>query len=361
MLFIVSCTSQGSAGDEFLAPLALIETDEIDLVLDKETTSNNSFYQLIDTDSMPLLAFFNPLNSAIYMYNLDNGKFKKRIDFAKEGPNGIGDRITSFNVISKDSILIHSYYKRKIFFMNWQAEAKGELKLYSETVEIAPQTSRGAGLVWDDSWFYLASGNSCLKLKDFQPASIIKVSRDGSGIEEVVSFPDSYLVQNKGYWPKKLCDVFSAYNPEKKSIIYSFPLEEKIIVVNEKGGVEEFDFGIPNFEKQKGLSPSEYPGDPFAEFKAFLGYSRFANIYYDPYRKVYLRSFYKKTPTEMLEENKLVSEKSMIAANDDFEVLGEVDFQGTENLVFGKKGLYQILFDNNVEDTLKIKRYEYGF
>ncbi len=357
----INCTSQRGPGDESLKALTLIQAEEISLVLDEETTSNNAFYQLIETDSMSLLAFFNPLNRAIYLYNLDNGELNSKISFDKEGPNGIGERITSFHLLNKDSILIHSYYRRKIFFTNWQAEVVGELKLYSETVDIAPQTSRGAGLFWDDSGFYMASGNSCLKLADFQPASIVKVNRNGRGIEEVMSFPDSYLVKNKGYWPQKLCDVFSAYNPEKRLIIYSFPLEEKLIVVDRKGSIQEFDMGIPNFEKKPSLSPSEYPGDPFAEFKAFLGYSRFANVYYDPYRKIYLRSFYKETPDELLEENKLVSEKRTIVANEDFEILGEIDFQGTENLVFGEDGLFQILFDTSVEDTLKVRRYEYGF
>jgi hypothetical protein len=344
-----------------LKKLALKESEEFAIVLDKETTSNNPYYQLLETDSMTLLTFFNPLNHQLYFYDLDRGLFKQAIRFEKNGPNGVGERVTSYNIVNRDSIILHSYNRRKLLYANWKGQLMGDLTLFNDQLEIAPQTYMGAGPTRMDDWFYFYSGNSCMKREEFQPASIVRFTIDGKVAEEVMDFPDSYLVPDKGYWPRKLCNVFSTYNPGNQTVIYSYPLHSKVISVSSSGTIQEYEMSLPDFIEQESLSPSEYPGDPFAEFKAFLRYSRFANVYYDPYRNVYLRSFYRATSPGLLEQNKLISEKLMVVANDKFEILGELDFKGTENILFGKKGLYQVLYDTKSEDTLRIKRYEYAF
>lgn len=344
-----------------LDKLELKLTDNFFLPLDSVTTSNNLFYQVLETDSSTYLTFLNPLVNALYTYDLKRRSIVRVLPIAKEGPNGLGHRVTSFQIISADSILFHSYYRRSLYLTNGQGVVQKTYPLHGDTLEYYPESRAGAGFIRYGSKVFINSGMGCSTTTPELFKTQLIIGLHDSLFNEFLPLPISYKTKRNTFWPKKYCQLYSSFDPDSKRIIYGFAGDENLYFYNMEDDIVQVPMGTGYLGNQKAIPLSRFPGDPMGEFKAFLTYNRFGRVHFDPYRNLILRTFYYRTSDELLAENILRSRASLIVANKQMEILGEAELKGSDEIFFTREGMHQVLFNSGREDSLEIQVYEVVF
>lgn len=357
-LAIVGCVNTDA--EALLNPIDL-ELKEHFLPLDSVTTSNNEFYQVLETDSGTYFTFLNPLVLAIYTYDLDKRELVKTIPLEKDGPNGLGEKVMSYQIISKDSIILHSYYKRSLILINEHGQVLKKYPLYTDSIDHFPRTGDGAGIQKIGHQLFLNSGMGCSTEEPENFSTQIAIDLNDSTITEILPLSSSYRAKKNNFWPRKYCDLFSTYTDSLKGLVYSFAGDESIYYYDTNDTLTSVPFGKGKLGNQRPIPFGKFPKDAMSEFVTFLSYNRFGRIHYDRYRQLLIRSFHNRTPNELIEENILRTESALIVANEKMEVLGEAQLSGDHELFFTQEGLHQVLFNSNREDSLEIRLYEYNF
>lgn len=359
LVFIYSCDDNKISRPE-LSKLELNEVGKVFLPLDSQTTAINEFYQVLETDSMILFTFFNALNYNLYFYNFNEKTFLKKIPFKKEGPNGIGTYITSYQIVSNEQVIFHTYYERKLSFCNMTGEVIKSFRLHNERNNFYALTNQYASFFIEDNLVTMPSGISCNRIDGVHPLNMMQFDLEDSSINAFLDFPSSYDKSDNKFWPESLCDIYLSRGKDA-NILVSFPLSDSVISINDDKVTSKHYFGAPNFESDKAIRRSRATGDPMEEIKLTLGYKRYSIIHYDPYKKIHLRSFLDQTDQELLDQNILRLNQSLLVADENLNPIGEMTFQGSDNLFFTKDGMYQIIYSVDIEDSLEVRHYEYGF
>ena len=361
-LFGVMSSSDESAPERVkLKALALKQVDSFFLPLDSVTTSNNEFYQYLETDSGAYLTFLNPLVNSLYFYNLDQRALVKKVPLAKRGPNGMGSLLSSYEIISPDTILFHSRNQRRLYVTNGQGKVLKRYPLYKEGLDVYPSSRRGAGIKKIGNKVYLNNDLGCST--DNARLSMMQMSLDltDGSLNEFLSLPEAYETEKKTYWPRKLCHLYSTFDANTNQMVYSFPGNEEVVKYDLDQSYESLTTGSGYLGNPKAIHISRFPADPMSEFKSFLGYNRYGRIHVDPYNELFLRSYYYKTPQEQLDQNILRTKSSLIIFDKENNMLGEAELIGAHELFFTKAGMHQVLFNSNIEDSLEIRVFDYNF
>ena len=349
-LGIFSCANKES--DEKLEETLVFDLNrQIRLPLDSVSTSSNNYYQLVEVNSKSRLYFFNKLNYRIYCYDLDSEALLKTWLFEKEGPNGLGSRVTSFKLLTDSTIIFHSYYRRELIFSKISGDVIQRVPLQNQNLAFSPITSQNQPFIYRDEEFLVYSGRTSNREKLEDEWFILRYkTRDSSISDTGIRLPDFYQTSSNEYFPADLSEPTLTFNSNRKTSLISFPLSDSVIVLNKNGdysmqylGTNYHDLGDP---LRKGS-----PKNPMEQIKDVMRFSRYGSIHFDPYRHIYLRTYMSKTSDELLDANRLVVKQKIVIA----------DFKGTDQLLFSKNGMYQVLFDNSQEDDLIINVFEYGF
>lgn len=365
LLFLVFASCASDRNERVSLPkLKIEEIRSIKLPLDAETTNSNPYYQYIETDSMPLLALFNRLNYSVYLFDLRSERQVAKYAFEENGPDGLGSRVTFFQIASKDSVFFHSYYNRKIYVNKLSGQRVHSYKLYSENSELYPESGAGFPVTVLPDRLVVGSGLPCNWQGDEwgRKDAVTVVNRTNDSVS--FNFEQSASYTNKGggvYWPHQLCALYSAYNSESGQFVYSSPLENEVKLTDHKGEVVSVDFSSHEFHYEGAVKKANLSNDPMTQLRQWLGYSRYGSIHYDPFRKLYLRAFYPEIPDEKLEQDDLRVSRKMLIANEAVELLGEADFSGNDDIFFTSEGINQVIFDSSNEDVLEVKVYKYVF
>ena len=360
VFYVLSCDSEIQKVEQ--PSLNLIHTKDVYLKLDNETSSYNSFYQLLDYDSLTLLAFFNRLNFNLYIYDLSNGELRQKMKFEEKGPNGLGERVTSFNILEYDSVMFHSYYRSELIVSNFSGEVESRFKMRNDDLDFVPVSSHNKPFLGLESNIYVYSGKTSNDLDFSNTPILLRYNIKNKKSEDTgVRLPDFYKTRASEFIPGDLSEPSLTSNQEGGILLLSFPLDDSVKVISANGEVKSVFFGINSHELESPLKKDNGARDPLGKLKDLLTFSRYGAVKYDPYRKIYLRTYVDKTPQHLLDQDILKGDQKIVFADSSLNVIGVADFIGTEDLHFSKEGMLQVIYNNNQEDSLQIKVFSYDW
>lgn len=361
LLSSISCTRKNEAPQRDLKNIEMELVREFYLPLDNETTTNNPYYQYIDSDSASMLVFFNPLNYHLYFYDLISRELITKLPFEKKGPNAIGDRVTYFNVINRDSILFHSYYSRSLFLNRWSGERIAQHKMFSDNLDVYPESGVGNPVLKIGDSYFLTTGNSCNTTSQDRKSTILTYNEKELSLEASAEYSEAYQLGKSEFWPNQLCTIYKTEHPNGKSLIYSYKLDNHITITDLNTNVQQVEFSHPNFKLKSPLSPATRPSDAMSEFKVSLSYPQYGPILYDKYRNSFIRFFYDETPKNELDQNLLKAYQSLIISDAEFNLKAQANFTGATTVFFNEEGMNQVVYNSKIEDSLKVKVYRYEY
>lgn len=243
-------------------------------------------------------AILNRKGNSIKIYDLNSGNLTDSIQFTPDGPEGVG-RIYEFYIHNEDSIFLNAKYSYKIHIVNKNGKRINDFLLIPEDVAFDAggipenhQTALAESFIFNqgnivDGYLYLSSRpDRDLMKPDFYDSKElgIKINLKNGKNEYLMGYPESH----KGnIWGVRFSTMFSTYNEDERTFIYSFPIDEYIYTTSDHKSFEKHLFNSLDFPKVRPMSKTSK--DPSAYLKYTDLNSSYANIIHDPYKKLYYR------------------------------------------------------------------------
>lgn len=362
VVVLYSCSNSEEGNSEVVMELGLQETKEF--MLDGETPQYNSDYQFFENSEGRYVSFLNSRNNSIYIYNYDSRELEKKIQFDQEGPNGTGQIVRSYYYHNKDSIFIHGLYSRRFYLFNDRAELQDSYPLDMEKPRVSmPMLGHLKPLYFIHGKLYINNGGACNSSSEDSsiPPVVIIYNTKSKKIEYDLDYPKEFYSEESG-WPMTLCNVFNTYDSENQNFIYSYAMTPFVIVTDHKGIAKKIDFSSDVVDQELfetvDMSTVSHPTD---YMKISGRYAQYGPVYYDPYRKYYLRFANNPVPESRLAKNIFKPIQNIIVKDQDFETIGEImDFDGSNYFFFTEEGLNQITVYEDNEDIMVVKVFDYG-
>jgi hypothetical protein len=277
--------------------IELVQTGIKEFTLDDETALPLDYMQYIDTDSASYLLFVNEAyNNSIYFYNYETTDFARKIQYDKEGSNGV-HKIRGCLYVNDDSIFVYNYWGYTLYLTNAKAEVKDKYKLYEipESLDDRtrmiypspyPQTATPIKKIGNKIYLFgFVAGEIDYETSTNRPnCTILDLERDT--FFNSVSSPPQYIKYNWGGGFMRL----AYYDVADSALVVSFPVDHNIIRVTQDKHQETFYAGssridkIKSYPQRKGLMP-----ESGKERIWMMGIPDYQNILYDKYRKLYYR------------------------------------------------------------------------
>lgn len=322
------------------------------------------------------LTFSNRHSRTILIYELLSGKFVKKVEFAGEGPNGIGQWLYGYLMTDFNHIYVPSAHKETIFLTDttgvfkdkiiysYTEDGLNTLRAYYNNIDNVQLTFIG------DSLYIPQSLNNSLgedKWVKESPVSVVVDMNNG----KVTRFPMNHPPLLPDREVRKTLEGGVAYSQvyNGKDFVYSFTMDEKLYQVNpQTGNYETFPVKsryLPELKFRK--SPED-----FAQvLKKNCETAHYGNIFYDKFRKVYYRFACPETELganlnylKILHTGK--KEFSIMILDEEFNILGETKFPAftyVPHICFIREdGLYistsHFMREDYSDDLLRFQRIE---
>ncbi|MDX5477410.1 MAG: DUF4221 domain-containing protein [Cyclobacteriaceae bacterium] len=334
----------------------LFKISEINLPLDDSTALDFIRTSYLFENDTEFLYHQNEFKKSIQVYNLDLEILEKEIKYPSTPPLGI-NTAQGILVINPDSVFIFpTLTVRGSLLINNRGDV---LNRYMPPREKSIEESLINHISFGSMPTLLSKGKlRFIQLPMFDlsnPANIsdefkFEVSYDieANTLEfvEESGFPSFY--QDK-IWPGSDLQV-SRIEDDFERVIYSWKYFDSLCYFLD--GQEFKVFGGSKFKNTE-VKPFTMVPEPEIEDKAWVENSKYYGIYFDPYRKLYYRTFqfpgvYDKNV--ILKEIDAKKQFSVIVLDKDFKIIKEVVFPGGIYNVYrafvGKKGFY--LPKNNI-------------
>ncbi|MFC4874531.1 DUF4221 family protein [Negadavirga shengliensis] len=294
----------------------------------------------------PWLFSLNEGKNEIQMFDLQEQKLHKRLQFEVEGDKGVG-HVFGFHVHNLDSIFIFPQFKGEIFITDTSKSIKNK-HTYSVPDFHTP------AFVLPDSPPVLQSGQRLVvrtrpegnynELKDEELSTrhlayTINLNNGESGLLPHF-YPKGYLAQGP-----RIFEFSMAASPQKT--VYSFFADHRLYYsTSDTGELEEVyarSKYLPDDFANRPLS-----GTPLENMQYTFGSNRYSGIMYDPYREVFYRFCYPEVEIRDREEGMQLrgfpKKFSIMVLDKDLNILGETLFDKPHyvphNAFVAEEGLY---------------------
>lgn len=334
----------------------------INLPLDSVTSSNNRFYQIVENDSCSHLYFWNELINGLYVYDLKKESFLNRYIYEIEGPNGLGSRVTSFQFRVDSTVIFHSYYRSELIHTDLNGSVISRIDLKNLNSDNLPTTGQSQPFIIQDSSLLIYSGKAPYG-DNFNSGGIVikKALYDSIFEDSGILLPEYYRFPDGTYYPRIFYSPSLRFDNSNQNLLVSFPFADSLQVIDDKNNVSSKYFGTPQHKLRKPINLKSRVSDPMQDLRDIRSFSNYGGIYHDPINGFYLRTFYDANTKAELEAGDFYVRQQIIIADNSFDVLG-VGFgpaHFSEDILFSKLGLLQVLYDTQQEDSLRINVLNY--
>lgn len=331
-------------------------SDTLYFNLDSATHNMSSSITYFEQEGKEYLAYFSESDNTIKYFDFETKNIVDKTLLNQEGTDGVGKNITGVSFINSDTILVSTgTYQMSIVNRDGKLKYKRSFTkpVVSEVNVIAEPdfsvTHKGIKLnhhIWIPVNAYISYSE---KDEFTTTPSLYHLDLTNDKIKAVMRYPDVYT---KGSYGLNFADFFFDYNAKKKSLIWSFAADESLHIL---------DLMTNKVISQRAESKyfSEVPAanqlEEFEEYtKFFLLSNSYGPLYYDPYQKIYVRFAERAISKEQYNNREWWKKRSAIILNEDFKVLGEVEFSIYINhhMSFVTREAIYFLLTNDVEDKM---------
>jgi hypothetical protein len=298
-IICISCNNVGSIinkeCDNYVNNCSLIFKGIKEFPLDEESSYLIRYIQFIDTDAGCYLSFLNNHNNSIYFYDYHSSTFLKRIQYQREGPNGVGD-IGGYCYVNNDSIFIYSDWAYSLYLTNNQSKVRSKHKLYEDTQQYdknmiypAPKMLTSTPLKKYQQTIVCTGavyGEPLWETETNRPTGIL-FNLENQNINYIINYPKQYAKYNWG----GIIYRIPYYELSGQSIIVSFSAEHHIVEYLLLTGEEKTHYaGSAAIKEIVSFPESKRPNlDQNRISEWFMHTPSYQGIFYDKYKNVYYR------------------------------------------------------------------------
>ena len=371
LLLFQSCaydivTNKNDKKNNLTASYELLQIGEKRFLLDDESQPRNRCIQLyedIKTDSL-YYTFYNEYNNSIYVYDYLSSNLIKKIQFDKEGSDGVYPYRSGYYISSFDSIYFRSMSTNRLYVLNESGMKYQTINLRADlnhnvippTIKITTETP----IYKIGNVLYLC-GSINEEIEDLDSIYGLLVTKisshdDFSNPVLNIGYPSSY---RKGNWGDAYFrNVCWCYNSKEHAFYLSFANDHYIYKYDKSMEMVDKIYAGSAFADD--ICSIDHPQNiPLPKSKRIAHYLSsfyYRGIIYDKYNDVYYRIL--EHPWENFNPNERPWKKpiSIAVFNSDFKYLGEKLLSeeynlSADNIFVSKEGLF-IRKETDCEDEL---------
>lgn len=346
-----------------------VQNDTIKIPVDSTTSPQTlilNHYKRINGKNY--LIFTNDLNSTVIIVDFNDKSIIKKIHFKRSGNNRIGKGEMSGYLKNFDSLYIFSSYK--FFLSDTCGNIQYTTDLWSYYYSNKNQSITAITYfhppmppVFEKNYLYigaypdLASNN----LQDLKKWPVIyKIDMQKNSYSLLYHLPKLYT---KKLYGQLLVTSYYCYNQHNK-FVFSFPADKNIYETSLNDSVTSY-YGKSKFlaKEIESASKNEISNGEDASKFYFL-HDCYGPIFYDPYKKRYLRIAEKGITKEQLKTKQWYKEHSLIIFDEHFKIIGESlinKYVNLKTLFFTPDGIFARLEGlKNEENKLCFVKLEYN-
>lgn len=357
-LISLSCDKIEKGAVKQVSSYRFVESSEpVKFELDTLISNDFTQYSMQWSDSGLKFPFFSLLdgnNNRLLVYDNETGKLTRRVYFAKEGPDGIGELLPNDRhfYISNDSIVVFNSMSGTVFLTDNMGKPYKKYKLldFDKINDIASYPHNFQQLYKIGTNLFFACTISRLNgLNEIK--MILRLNLDTSLFDYQVPLPDLY--KNSFWGESSMYFSYFTVNPHENKILVSYPLTNQVYVYNSAfSSKREVDMKSQYITQVK-----PYDDDKNVVTKYTQDYSYFIKVneesakksvymtvYYDQYSKLYYRVNKLGLSLEKIRKGKTGRDFTISIFDEDFNKVGETTiFDGEKysigNLIVTGKGL----------------------
>ena len=313
--------------------MALVESGGKSFLLDNFTAPRSPYLQLVkDSVGNSLLTLLNTYTNSIYFYDYGSGAYLRKIDFHKEGPDGVLG-IAGYYIKSEDSIFLYSMPLVELVLAGSDAKVKRRLSLKGTEKDWAlrfPQYVFSTVCPIMEAGRHLILTGCCPFSLEASQLGQFKFSASIDLADYTVEFhntyPESIYGHNANWEDQLFMQVYPAVSPAG-DIIHSFPASHDVYVTRWNAD----DAGTPVYAGSNvaGTITSidwDFKASPTPReliYTHYLQQDLYAGILYDRWRKVYYRFLPKGVKDATTRTPLTAKPVTVICMDEQFNYLGE--------------------------------------
>lgn len=267
-----------------------------EISLDENTSSFTMFMQYID--NIDKLSLYNKYNNSIYLFDYNTGKLYKKIQFEKEGNNGVG-KLQGYDYINEDSIFVYNRHTKIVSLMNEASQLKWKRRLNIDSLQSYtfmpsfPYLQTNSPMIYINKKLILGgfgTAETTAETSTNSPVTTI-YNFEGDSISFANNYPEQYQKYNwgGGFFRMPYFDV----NKANETIILSFPQDHYLYVYSLLTKKQKKYYAgsasireIEAYPEKKELR-TNINQDRASEW--FFSIPTYRSVLYDKYRNLYYR------------------------------------------------------------------------
>lgn len=362
MAFVVSSCTTGSSESSmpndnwksFDETIAFEDEKVVQLPLDASTGFWHYSMSVDVIDGVDVLSFINPMNNAIYTYDLMNSSLMGKTLLDKQGPNAVGAlNLATHKLVSLDSMFIFNLMHGVMYLSNAEGKIVKKSTLVNYKIDGVmgnPEPSLSSPMVLLGNKLYISCSIDQYEESYKERKAVMTYDFLTDETAYVVGYPETY---SQAYWGPVFKYIPSLdLGLDGKSLVANFSVEPKIQKTNDRGELLSTHYEMSSYidkiepldsDIKTAVRINHNVVNP--EKKEYgLTNSDFNKIISDPYRGYYYRVAYIRPTLEEFRSGNTVIDFSISVLTEDFKKIGEKLFDGSiyrPSMIFsGKGGLY---------------------
>ena len=229
LLIISSCNNEKRKPLETSA-IKLNKIDSLSFDLDEFSTGRNNSTLFTIIDGKEYFSFLNTANNSIYFYDFNTKDLGFKLEFKKDGPLGVGS-ISHYSLLGLDSLYLYSYNTAILYLTDSSGNIHDKFSVESKSSEyVRPQLNSTRPLIVLKDLIILNSWGSNKEYyhnMDYIETNFLFHHVDENIRSYKITYPKIYT---KGIWGVQYYQIFHDFNPDTKSLILSYPIDDSVYV-----------------------------------------------------------------------------------------------------------------------------------
>ena len=309
----------------------LVVGSEKKILLDYDTAPKPPYMQMIKGElGEQILTFLNPYKYAIYFYNYENGELIRKIEYEKEGPNGIL-RLEGYYIKNMDSIYVFSgmvelaltdstgHVKQRISLRDNRTDrewARYYPQYFLSTVNPLIETQGKLILTGTEP-----SGIRDSLIRKFHFTSCVDLKT--GNVQFVHSYPEELYGSDVNWQDFYYTQGYREISPSGEWL-YSFPVSHDVYITQLDAEGYKTVYAGSNVARTIRPINADRRNTPYEIIHThFLNHDLYFALLHDPYRNVYYRFMLQGMPDATIQTR--IEEKSIVVIlmDEQFNYMGE--------------------------------------